>query len=58
MQHLENHMSKGNKGNRPERQLAALAKQALMTFVLSLCKEYLEAQFTNGILHFTDKPMS
>jgi hypothetical protein len=26
---LENHMCKGNRGNRPERQLAALAKQAL-----------------------------
>ncbi len=33
LQHLENHMSKGNKGNRPERQLAALAKQALRTSV-------------------------
>jgi hypothetical protein len=29
LQHLENQKSKGNKGNRPERQLAALAKQAL-----------------------------
>jgi hypothetical protein len=48
-------MSKGNKGNRPERQLAALAKQALRT---SVYPEYLEAQFTYGILHFTDKPMS
>jgi hypothetical protein len=33
LQHLENQMSKGNKGNRPERQLAALAKQALRTSV-------------------------
>jgi hypothetical protein len=33
LQHLENHMSKRNKGNRPERQLAALAKQALRTSV-------------------------
>jgi hypothetical protein len=33
LQHLENHMSKGKKGNRPERQLAALAKQALRTSV-------------------------
>jgi hypothetical protein len=29
LQLLENHMFKENKGNRPERQLAALAKQAL-----------------------------
>jgi hypothetical protein len=33
LQHLENHMSKGKKGSRPERQLAALAKQALRTSV-------------------------
>jgi hypothetical protein len=33
LQHLQNHMSKGNKGNRPERQLAALVKQALRTSV-------------------------
>jgi hypothetical protein len=31
LQHLQNHMSKENKGNQPERQLAALAKQALRT---------------------------
>jgi hypothetical protein len=30
LQHLENHMSKEYKGDRPERQLAALAKQALL----------------------------
>ncbi len=29
LQNLQNYMCKGNKGNRPERQLAALAKQAL-----------------------------
>jgi iron-sulfur cluster repair protein YtfE (RIC family) len=45
LQQLENHMSKGNKGNRPERQLAALAKQALRTSVYTYI-EYLEAQFT------------
>jgi hypothetical protein len=33
LQHLQNNMSKGNKGNWPERQLAALAKQALRTTV-------------------------
>jgi hypothetical protein len=31
LQHLLNHMSKGNKGNRPERQLAVLGKKALRT---------------------------
>jgi hypothetical protein len=38
-------MSKGNKRNQPERQLAALAKQALRTSVY-IYIEYLEAQFT------------
>jgi hypothetical protein len=33
LQHLENRMSKENKESRPERQLAALAKQALRTSV-------------------------
>jgi hypothetical protein len=33
LRHLENDMSKGKKGNRPERQLAALVKQALRTSV-------------------------
>jgi hypothetical protein len=31
LQRVQNRTSKGNKGNRPERQLAALAKQALRT---------------------------
>jgi hypothetical protein len=30
LQHLENHMSKGNKGNRPERKLEAQEKQAAL----------------------------
>jgi hypothetical protein len=30
MQHLENHMSKGNIGNRPERKLEAQEKQAAL----------------------------
>jgi hypothetical protein len=33
LQHLENHMSKGNKGNQPERKLEAQVKQALRTSV-------------------------
>ncbi len=33
---LRNHMSKGNEGNRSERQLAALAKQTLRTSVYIL----------------------
>ncbi len=33
LQHLRKHMSKRNKGNRPERQLAALAKQDPRTSV-------------------------
>ncbi len=57
LQHLENHMSKGNKRNRPERQLTALAKQAPGTSAYTYI-EYLEAQFTYGILQFTNKPMS
>jgi polyphosphate kinase len=28
LQHLRNHMSRGNKGNQPERKLAAIAKRA------------------------------
>jgi hypothetical protein len=50
-------MSKGNKRNRPERQLTALAKQAPGTSAYTYI-EYLEAQFTYGILQFTNKPMS
>ncbi len=58
LQYLENHMSKGNKGNRPEQQLAALLKQAVRGHQFIRCIEYLEAQFTYGILHFTNKLMS
>ncbi len=42
LQHLENRMSKGNKESRPERQLAALAKQALREFYPLLISLYLE----------------
>ncbi len=44
VQHLENYMSKGNKGNQPERELAALAKRAALDTILYI--EYFEAQFT------------
>jgi hypothetical protein len=54
---LEINLSKESKGNRPERQLAALAKQALRTSVYTYI-EYFETQFTYGILHITNKLMS
>jgi hypothetical protein len=44
LQHLENYMSKGNKGNQPERELAALAKRAALDTISYI--EYFEAQFT------------
>ncbi len=44
LQHLENNMSKGNKGNQKERELAALAKRAALDTILYI--EYFEAQFT------------
>jgi hypothetical protein len=50
-------MSKANKGNQPERELEALAKQALRTSIY-ISIEYFEAQITYVILHFTDKQMS
>jgi hypothetical protein len=34
LQHLENHMSKGNKGNRPEHKLAAEGKRAALDISL------------------------
>ncbi len=43
LQRVQNHMSKGNKGNQVERELEAIAKQTLRT---SLYTEYFEAQFT------------
>jgi hypothetical protein len=49
-------MSKGNKGNQPERQLAALTKR--VASYTTLYTEDFEAQFTWGILYFTDKPVS
>jgi hypothetical protein len=44
LQHLQNHMCKGKKGNQPERELAALAKRAALDTILYT--EYFEAQFT------------
>jgi hypothetical protein len=34
LQHLENHMSKGNKGNRPERKLEAQEKRTALDIIL------------------------
>ncbi len=34
LQHVENHMSKGNKGNRPERKLEAQEKRAALDISL------------------------
>jgi hypothetical protein len=48
-------MSKGKKGNQPERELKAEVKRAASD--ISLYKKYFEEQFTYGILHFTAKPM-
>jgi hypothetical protein len=47
LRHLENHMPKGNKGNHSERQLAALAKQALRTsvYIQSTLKRNLHREF-------------
>jgi hypothetical protein len=57
LQRVHNRMTKGNKVNRPERQLAALTKQALRISVYMYI-EYFEEQFTYGISRFIDKPMS
>ncbi len=57
LQRVQNRMSKANKGNQPERELEALAKQALRTSIY-ISIEYFEAQITYVILHFTDKQMS
>jgi hypothetical protein len=53
LQHLQNHVSKGNKGNRPERQLAALAKQAIMTSVYteSTLKRNLHREFYSLLIN-------
>jgi hypothetical protein len=50
LQRVQNHMSKGNKGIKPER---LNVSQALMTLLYIT-----EARFTYGILHFTDIPIS
>ncbi len=46
LQHLQNYMCKGNKGNQPERELAALAKRAALDTILYI--EYFESKIYIG----------
>jgi hypothetical protein len=53
LQRVQSHMSKGNKGNKPEHELEAEAKQALRTSLYKVYREYFEAQFTSYTLLIT-----
>jgi hypothetical protein len=53
LQDVQNHMSKGNKGRQPERDLEAEAKQALRTslYIQSTLKRNLYWEFYNVLLN-------
>ncbi len=51
-------MSRGNKENQPEPEPKLAAISEAGSYHITLYIEYLEAQFTLGISHFTNKHLS